>query len=70
MRIVISTVQIPFIRGGAEHLAEGLRDALVAAGHQAEIVAVPFPGPRFVALRETPEFVELAAHLRRVLETC
>ncbi len=42
MRIVISTVQIPFIRGGAEHLAEGLRDALVAAGHQAEIVAVPF----------------------------
>jgi glycosyltransferase involved in cell wall biosynthesis len=42
MRILISTVQIPFIRGGAEHLAEGLRDALIAEGHQAEIVAVPF----------------------------
>jgi hypothetical protein len=25
---------------------------------------------RFVALRETPGFVGLAAHLRRVLETC
>src|SRR5438552_1765797 len=42
MRILIATVQVPFIRGGAEILAEGLRDALLAAGHQAEIVAVPF----------------------------
>jgi NitT/TauT family transport system ATP-binding protein len=39
-------------------------------GRVREIVPVPFPGPRYVALRETPEFVELAAHLRRVLETC
>ena len=39
-------------------------------GRVREIVPVPFPGPRFVAMRETPEFVELAAHLRRVLETC
>src|SRR5271154_6810017 len=39
-------------------------------GRVREIVAVPFPGPRFVALRETPEFVALAAHLRSVLETC
>ncbi|HZT81915.1 MAG TPA: hypothetical protein VFA26_16940, partial [Gemmataceae bacterium] len=42
MRIVIATVQVPFVRGGAEILADGLRDALRAAGHQAEIVAVPF----------------------------
>jgi glycosyltransferase involved in cell wall biosynthesis len=42
MRILIATVQVPFLRGGAEYLAEGLRDALVAEGHQAEIVAIPF----------------------------
>jgi glycosyltransferase involved in cell wall biosynthesis len=42
MRILIATVHVPFIRGGAEHLAEGLRDALAAEGHQAEILAIPF----------------------------
>jgi glycosyltransferase involved in cell wall biosynthesis len=42
MRILIATTHVPFIRGGAEAHAEGLRDALVAAGHEAEIVAVPF----------------------------
>src|ERR1700691_2019701 len=39
-------------------------------GRVREVVPVPFPGPRFVALRETAGFVELAAHLRRTLETC
>ena len=42
MRIIVATVQVPFVRGGAEIQAEGLRDALRAAGHEAEIVAVPF----------------------------
>jgi glycosyltransferase involved in cell wall biosynthesis len=42
MRILIVTVQVPFVRGGAEVLAEGLRNALVAAGHQTETVAIPF----------------------------
>lgn len=41
MRILIATVQAPFIRGGAEAHAEGLRTVLVAAGHEAEIVAIP-----------------------------
>jgi hypothetical protein len=31
---------------------------------------VPLPGRRVIAMRETPQFVELAAHLRRLLETC
>jgi len=39
-------------------------------GRVREIVPVPLPVQRFIAMRETPEFVELAAHLRRVLETC
>ena len=42
MRILIGTTHVPFIRGGAEAHAEGLRDALIAAGHEVEIVAVPF----------------------------
>jgi hypothetical protein len=42
MRVVVATAQVPFIRGGAEILAEGLRHALRAQGHEAEIVAIPF----------------------------
>jgi glycosyltransferase involved in cell wall biosynthesis len=42
MRILIATVRIPFVRGGAENLADGLCQALLAAGHEAEILAVPF----------------------------
>ncbi len=42
MKIALLTTQIPFIRGGAEMHVENLRKALVAAGHQVEIITVPF----------------------------
>ena len=42
MRVLIATAQVPFVRGGAEILAGGLRDALTRAGHAAEIVQFPF----------------------------
>ena len=42
MRIVIATVQVPFVRGGAEILAEGLRECLLAEGHEVEIVTIPY----------------------------
>ena len=42
MRILISTTQVPFTRGGAESHVEGLQRALIEAGHQAETVALPF----------------------------
>jgi len=42
MRILIATVQVPFIRGGAEIHAEGLRDALRQAGHETELLSIPF----------------------------
>ena len=42
MRILIATTQVPFVRGGAEAHAEGLRDALCREGHEAEIIAIPF----------------------------
>ena len=42
MRLLIATVQVPFVRGGAEMLADGLSEALTAAGHEAEMVRLPF----------------------------
>lgn len=42
MRIAIATVQVPFVRGGAEAHAEGLKRACIEAGHEADIVTLPF----------------------------
>jgi glycosyltransferase involved in cell wall biosynthesis len=42
MRILIATVSVPFVRGGAETLAEELRQNLLREGHEAEIAAIPF----------------------------
>jgi glycosyltransferase involved in cell wall biosynthesis len=42
MRVLALTTQVPFVRGGAERLAEGLIRSIQAAGHEAELVAVPF----------------------------
>jgi glycosyltransferase involved in cell wall biosynthesis len=42
MRVAVATVQVPFVRGGAELLAEGLVEALRAERHEAEIVSIPF----------------------------
>ena len=42
MRVLITTVQVPFVRGGGEVHAEGLRTALAAAGHEVEILTMPF----------------------------
>lgn len=41
MKVLIATVQVPFVRGGAEILAEELLKALTKAEHEAEIVAIP-----------------------------
>jgi NitT/TauT family transport system ATP-binding protein len=50
----------------------GQRVLMLAAnpGRVREIVPVTLPEDRTLDIRETREFVELAAHLRRVLETC
>ncbi len=42
MKIVIATVKVPFVRGGAEILVEDLRAALTERGHQVEILAIPW----------------------------
>jgi glycosyltransferase involved in cell wall biosynthesis len=41
-RILICAVQVPFTRGGAELLVDGLAQALREHGHQAEVVQLPF----------------------------
>ena len=56
MKVVIATVQVPFIRGGAELLAEGLRDAIALAGHEVEIVSAPFRFSPATSLRESVEY--------------
>ena len=42
MKIVLATVQVPFIAGGAEILSASLQRELRARGHEAEIVTTPF----------------------------
>lgn len=42
MRIAIAAVQVPFMRGGAEALAQGLQKAIRDAGHEVDIVSLPF----------------------------
>jgi glycosyltransferase involved in cell wall biosynthesis len=49
MRVVVAAPQVPFVRGGAELMAEDLLAALRARGHEADLVTVPFkwyPGTR------------------------
>jgi glycosyltransferase involved in cell wall biosynthesis len=65
MRIVIATVQVPFVRGGGEMLAEGLEAALLAAGHEAETVRLPF---KWYPPERIPEHV-LAARLFDLTES-
>jgi glycosyltransferase involved in cell wall biosynthesis len=42
MRVIVASVRTPFVQGGAEIHAEQLIKALLAAGHQAELVTIPF----------------------------
>ena len=39
-------------------------------GRVRELVTIDLPYPRKLEVRETPEFTAIAAHLRRLLETC
>jgi glycosyltransferase involved in cell wall biosynthesis len=49
MRVAVCAPQVPFVRGGAELMAEDLVGALRARGHETELVTIPFkwyPGTR------------------------
>jgi glycosyltransferase involved in cell wall biosynthesis len=66
MKILIATSCVPFIRGGAEILADSLRDALRAAGHEAELAAIPF---KHYPPERIPDHM-LACRLLDLTETC
>ena len=42
MKIAVVNNCVPFISGGAEHLAESLSDQLVQRGHEAMVIRIPF----------------------------
>lgn len=42
MKIAILNVHVPFIRGGAEVLAESLQEELIERGHEVDIIKLPF----------------------------
>ena len=42
MRIVIATVAVPFLGGGAEIQTDGIRRAIAEVGHPVEVVSLPF----------------------------
>jgi glycosyltransferase involved in cell wall biosynthesis len=49
VRIAVCAPQVPFVRGGAELMADDLVGALRARGHEADLVTIPFkwyPGSR------------------------
>jgi len=54
----------------AAFLAQEVLLLAARPGRVKERVPVDLPHPRKIAMRETPEFVALVSHLRRVLETC
>ena len=71
VRILILTVRVPFVHGGAEILADSLREALIAAGHQVEIVALPFkwyPPEQLLVLQSEAYFANPRPIYQRILE--
>lgn len=66
MRVVVAHAQTPFVRGGAEMLADSLIAALREAGHQAELVTMPF---KWYPAAQIPRGM-LAARLMEVSEWC
>lgn len=42
MRILVVNTHVPFITGGAEILADGLKKALIDSGYRVELIRIPF----------------------------
>lgn len=66
MRIVIANTHVPFITGGAEVVADGLKQTLIEAGHYVEIVRIPF---KWYPPEIIPEHI-LACRLLDLTESC
>jgi glycosyltransferase involved in cell wall biosynthesis len=65
-RIVIVNAQVPFVTGGAEVLAGGLRKTLIDSGHRVEMVRIPF---KWYPVKKIPEHI-LACRLLSLTGMC
>jgi glycosyltransferase involved in cell wall biosynthesis len=61
MKVAVLNNSVPFLRGGAEHLADSLVDQLRLRGHQAELVRVPL---RWATPADVAESMFAASTLR------
>jgi glycosyltransferase involved in cell wall biosynthesis len=61
MKVAVVNTSAPFVRGGAEHLAESLVHELASRGHEVELVKVPL---RWATPDEVAESMFAAACLR------
>ncbi|HEX6761738.1 MAG TPA: glycosyltransferase family 4 protein [Gaiellaceae bacterium] len=71
MRVAVCAPQVPFVRGGAELMADDLVGALGARGHDAELVTVPFkwyPGTRVLDQAFLWRLVDLTESDGRVID--
>lgn len=58
MKIAVTTVQVPFIKGGAEAMTSGLTQALRNAGHNVEVITTPFKFAPKEAITATMDYWE------------
>ncbi|MFC7301536.1 glycosyltransferase family 4 protein [Cognatiluteimonas weifangensis] len=56
MNILITSVQVPFVRGGGEILAQGLLAAIKRQGHRADILTAPFRFSPASAIEESADW--------------
>ena len=71
MRILVLHTQVPFTRGGAEVLSEGLVAALRERGHDAEIVALPLqwnPPDKLIATALAWRMLDLTSFNGKVVD--
>jgi len=55
MRVVVTGIRIPFIRGGSENLMAGLVSAIHRAGHDVDLVTMPFRFEPVQAIKRSME---------------
>ena len=71
MRVAVCAPQVPFVRGGAEVMADSLVVALQKRGHAAELVTIPFkwyPGSRVLDQAFLWRLVDLTEADGRVID--
>lgn len=71
MNVLILHSQVPFVRGGAEVLVDGLRDAIARRGYAVDVVALPLswnPPERLLSSALAWRLLDLSAFNRRTVD--